>query len=116
MQARTTSTAVSLPFSRQRSRCQASTITLRLCYFVGFLANATSEDFFRIRVVGANGAAQTIFTRSGTASKVPGVWTLQSVNISQYAGQTVHIRLEASDTGSISLVEAGVDDLVVTRQ
>jgi|SRR6185436_19130474 glucose/arabinose dehydrogenase len=94
----------------------ASTITLRLRYFVGFLANATSEDFFRIRVVGANGSAQTIFTRSGTASKVPGVWTLQSVSISQYAGQTVRIRLEASDTGSISLVEAGVDDLVITRQ
>jgi len=41
---------------------------------------------------------------------------LQSVSISQYAGQTVRIRLEASDTGSISLVEAGVDDLVIMRQ
>lgn len=94
----------------------ASTITLNFRYFVGFLANATSEDFFRVRVVGGNGAVQTVFTRSGSASKVPGVWTAQSVNLSQYAGQTVRLRLEAGDLGAISLVEAGVDDLVITRQ
>jgi glucose/arabinose dehydrogenase len=91
-------------------------ITLRFRYFVGFLANATSQDFFRIRVAPANGVVQTIFTRSGTGSNVSGVWVVQSVNISQYAGQTVRLRVEAGDIGSGSIVEAGVDDLVITRQ
>lgn len=94
----------------------ASAITLRFRYYLAHLANATSEDFFRVRVVGTNGVAQTLFTRAATASKVPGVWTTQSVNLSAFAGQSVRIRFEAADLGAISLIEAGVDDVVVTRQ
>jgi hypothetical protein len=44
------------------------------------------------------------------------VWTSQSVNLSQFAGQTVRIRFEATDASSGSLIEAGVDDVAVTRQ
>ena len=52
----------------------------------------------------------------GTASKRPGAWTSQSVNLSSYAGQSVRIRFEALDKGANSLIEAGVDDVVITRQ
>lgn len=93
----------------------ASAITLRFRYFLAHLANATNEDFFRVSVIGTNGVAQTLFTRNATASKVAGVWTSQSVNLSSFAGQSVRIRFEAADLGAISLIEAGVDDVVVTR-
>jgi hypothetical protein len=94
----------------------SSTLTLRWRYYVGFLANATNEDFFRVRVVGNNGVIAALFTRRGNATKVPAVWTSQSVNLSAWAGQTVRIRFEAVDAGAISMVEAGVDNVEITRQ
>lgn len=62
------------------------------------------------------GVAQTVFTRADTASIVRGVWTAQSVDISAFAGQSVRIRVEAADAGSASLIEAGFDNVTVTRQ
>jgi glucose/arabinose dehydrogenase len=94
----------------------ASTITLTFRFYLAHLNNATSADFFRVRIVGANGVPQTVFQRTGTASNVGGVWTAQSVNLSSFAGQSIRIRLEAADAGSASLIEAGVDNVVVTRQ
>jgi aminopeptidase S len=94
----------------------ASTLTLRFGYYVGFLANAINEDFFRVRIVGNNGAIAALFTRRGNGTKVPAVWTSQSVNLSAWAGQTVRIRFEAVDAGAISMVEAGVDNVEITRQ
>ena len=46
------------------------TITLRFRYYLAHLNNATSADFFRVRVVGNNGVPQTVFTRAGTASNL----------------------------------------------
>jgi hypothetical protein len=94
----------------------SSTITLRFRYFVAYLANATNEDFFRVRVVRADGTTQAVFTRRGTSSNVPGVWISQGVNLTAYAGQNVRLRFEALDAGTGSLVEAGVDEVVITRQ
>jgi len=37
------------------------------------------------------------------------------VDISAFAGQTVRIVVEAADASGASLVEAAVDDVVVTR-
>jgi len=94
----------------------ASTLTLRFRYYVGYLANATNEDFFRVRIVGSSGAVSALFTRRGNGTKVPAVWTSQSVNLSAWAGQTVRIRFEAVDAGAISMVEAGVDNVELMRQ
>jgi len=94
----------------------ASTLTLRVRYYVGFLANATNEDFFRVRIIGNNGVIAALFTRRGNGTKVPAVWTSQGVNLSAWAGQTVRIRFEAVDAGAISMVEAGVDNVEITRQ
>ena len=92
-----------------------STLTLSFRYFAGFM-NATSADFFRVRIVRANGTVQTIFTRSGSSTNVAGAWTSQSVAISSHAGQNVRIRFQAGDVNTASLVEAGVDDVVISRQ
>ena len=94
----------------------ATTINLGFRYYLAHLNNATSADFFRVRVVGSSGQPQTVFTRAGSASNLAGAWTIQSVNLSAFAGQTVRLRFEAADAGSASLVEAGFDNVVVTRQ
>jgi hypothetical protein len=92
------------------------TINLRFRYYLAHLNNATSADYFRIRVVGNNGQPQTLFTRAGSATNLAGAWTTQTVNLSAFAGQIVRIRFEARDFGTDSLIEAGVDNVVITRQ
>ena len=69
-----------------------------------------------MRIVGGNGVAQTVFARGATSSNVAGVWSARSVNISAWAGQTVRIRVDAVDLATNSLIEAGIDNVVVTRQ
>jgi aminopeptidase S len=92
------------------------TVTLRFRSFFAHLNNATSADFFRVRVVGNNGQPVTVYTQSGTASNVAAAWATRSVNISSFAGQTVQLRVEAADAGSASLIEAGIDNITITRQ
>ena len=92
------------------------TITLTFRFYFAHLNNATSVDLFRVRVVGANGTPVTVWARGGTASNVAGVWTTRTANLSAYAGQTIRLRFEAADMGSASLIEAGVDNVVITRQ
>jgi aminopeptidase S len=69
-----------------------------------------------VRVVGNNGTPQTLFTRAGSASNLAGAWTTQNVSLSSFAGQTVQIRFEAADAGTASLIEAGFDNVLITRQ
>ena len=93
------------------------TVTLRFRYFLAHNNNATSADYFRVRVVGTSGAPQTVFTRPGRGrTVVGGAWTTQTVNISSFAGQTVRLRFEAADAALGSIIEAGFDNVTVTRQ
>ncbi len=92
------------------------TLTLSFRYYLAHLNNATSADYFRVRVVGANGTPQTVFLRPGSASNLGAAWTTQSINVSAFRGQTVRLRVEAADAGTASLVEAGVDDVLIRRQ
>ena len=61
-------------------------------------------------------AADGVHARGGTASNVAGAWTTRTVNLNAFAGQTVQLRFEAVDAGTASLIEAGFDNVVVTRQ
>ena len=49
------------------------------------------------------------------ATDVDGVWGTSTANISSFAGQTIRIRIEAADAATASLVEAGIDDVVITQ-
>jgi len=92
------------------------TLTLRFQFYLAYLNDATAEDYFRVRIVGNNGVPQTVSALGATASNVAGRWTARTVNISAYAGQTVQIRVDAIDGGSGSLIEAGFDNVAITRQ
>ncbi|GGM59815.1 M28 family metallopeptidase [Dactylosporangium sucinum] len=99
------SPAITLPSS--------GTLTLQFSWYLAHLNNATSADFLRVRVVGTT--TTTVFTQAGAASNRAGAWATASVNISAYSGQTVRILVEANDSGTASLVEAGVDDVRITQ-
>ncbi|MFI5491151.1 M28 family peptidase [Actinoplanes sp. NPDC051859] len=90
------------------------TVSLSFSWYLAHLNNATSADYFRVRVV-AGGTTTTVFNQAGAASNKAAAWAKATVNLSAYAGQTIRLQVEAADTGTASLIEAAVDDVVITR-
>jgi hypothetical protein len=90
------------------------TLTLSFQYYLAHGSNATSSDYFRVRVVGST--TTTPLNVPGAAVNRNGAWTAFSGNISGHAGQTVRIVIDAADASTASLVEAGVDDVKITQQ
>jgi hypothetical protein len=89
------------------------TLTLSLSWYLAHGSNSSSADFLRVRIVGST--TQTVLSRAGAATDVDGAWTVGSANISGFAGQSVRILIETADASTASLVEAGVDDVTITR-
>jgi carboxypeptidase T len=46
---------------------------------------------------------------------VNGAWSIANADLTAFAGQTVRLQIEASDAATASLVEAGVDDVKITK-
>lgn len=75
--------------------------------------NSGPDDYLRVKVV--DGASTTtVFEVLGAASERPGEWRAQTVDLSQFAGRTVHLLVEAADVGTASLWESAIDDLDVS--
>ncbi len=87
--------------------------SLRFSWFFAHLSNSSTADHLRVRVVGPDGSS-TVLNESGAASDRAGTWRTATHDLSAYAGQTVHIVVEAADAGTASLVEAGIDDVLIT--
>ncbi|MEV6521431.1 metallophosphoesterase [Longispora sp. NPDC051575] len=86
---------------------------LSFSYTYSFGDNTTSADYLRVKVVdGTTGS--TVLEKLGAGAKVAGVWQQATVNLSSYAGRTVHLLVETADASGGSLVEAAVDDVRVT--
>ena len=92
-----------------------TTFTLSFSYYLAHGTNSSTADFFRVSIV-VGSTATLVFQELGGTENDNAVWATGSVNISQFAGQTVRIRIEAADASGASLIEAGVDDLRITRQ
>jgi aminopeptidase S len=91
-----------------------TTFTLTFSYYLAHLNNSSTADFFRVSVV--DGASvTTVFQELGAATQDNAAWATATVNLSQFAGRTIQIRIEAADASGASLVEAGVDDVRITR-
>jgi subtilisin family serine protease len=90
------------------------TLTLSANWYLAHLNNASSADFFRVRVVGSTNTV--VFQQLGSAANRAGAWGTLSANLSAFAGQTVRIVVEAADASTASLIEAGVDDVRITQQ
>ena len=90
------------------------TLTLSFSYYLAHGTNSSTADFLRVFVVGTT--TSQVFQELGGTENDNGVWATGSANISSFAGQTVRIRIEAADASTASLVEAGIDDVVITQQ
>lgn len=88
--------------------------TLTFSYYMAHGTNSSAADFFRVRIL-VGSTATTVFEELGAANDDDAVWTTATVNLSQFAGQTIRILIEAADASGASLVEAGVDDVRITR-
>jgi aminopeptidase S len=90
-----------------------ASLELSFNYYFAHLNNATSADYLRVSVVA--GGTTTVFEQLGAGVNRAGVWTPASVDLSGFAGQTIQLQVEAADASTASLIEAGVDDVVITQ-
>src|SRR5262245_24637182 len=91
-----------------------TTFTMTFSYYLAHLNNSSTADFFRVSIV--DGASvTTVFQELGAATQDNAAWATATVNLSQFAGRTIRILIQAADASTGSLVEAGVDDVRITR-
>src|SRR5262249_19627596 len=89
-------------------------LTLSFPFYLAHRNNSPSAVFLRVRIVSGS-TTTTVFERLGAATDVDAVWTPASVSLNAFAGQTIRILIEAADAAGASLVEAGIDDVRITR-
>ncbi len=85
-------------------------LRLSLSYYLAHGSNSSSADFLRVRVNGT-----TVLNVAGAAVDRDAAWTSATINLDQFAGQTVTIAIDAADLGTASLLEAAIDDVRVSR-
>ena len=91
------------------------TLTLGFAYYFAHQRSSSSDDFFRVSIVGS-GATEQVFQELGAPATLAAAYKTQSIDLSGFAGQTVHILIQAADGSKGSLVEAAVDNVAVTQQ
>ncbi|WP_018791247.1 M14 family zinc carboxypeptidase [Salinispora arenicola] len=99
------SPAVSLPSS--------GTLTLSLAWYLAHYSNASSADYFRVSVVHSGGTT-ILLDQAGAATNRSASWSVASLDLTPYAGQSIQIQVEAADAAGGSLVEAAVDNVTIT--
>ena len=78
-------------------------------------AKSTSADRFRAIVEAQDGTQTVVFTTSGRAVDLDGVWRSASISMDPWVGQAIHLRFQAEDGGANNLVEVEFDDVRITR-
>ena len=78
-------------------------------------ASASAADHLRAIIEAEDGTQTVVWERVGSPGAYSGAWRTASVLMDPWVGQVVRIRFEAEDGGAASIVEAGVDDVRVTR-
>ena len=78
-------------------------------------AKSTSADRFRAIVEAQDGTQSVVFTTSGRAVDLDGVWRSASISMDPWVGQAIHLRFQAEDGGANNLVEVEFDDVRITR-
>jgi len=84
--------------------------------FADDLASVDGDELRAEVIDVGTGIATTVLRKHGglTAEWNAG-WHLASIDMTPFVGKTVRIRFSATDAGTESLVEAGFDDVRITR-
>jgi len=90
----------------------AQSVNLSLAQYFYHFSNSNADDFLTISIVGTS--TSVVLDERGAGTVRPAQWAPLNVDISSFAGQTIHILIEAADAGGGSLVEAGIDDVVIS--
>ena len=88
---------------------------LRFRWLFAHTATASTADHLRAIVEGPGGTQTVVWQRNGTTGSVAGTWGSAAISLDAWAGQEIRIRFEAADAGPDSTIEAGIDDVRVTR-
>lgn len=86
-------------------------ISISFFYYLAHLDNASDADYLRVSVVGETTAQ--ILTVQGAAQNNPANWSVFNGDLTEFAGQTIFLLVEAADAGEASLIEAAIDDVVI---
>jgi hypothetical protein len=84
---------------------------LEFDYTFAHNAKASAVDYLRVSI-----GSDVLFEQLGKSANRNAKWTHVSIDLDDYAGQTVRITVEAADNGADSLVEAALDDIRIYRQ
>jgi PKD repeat protein len=87
-------------------------LTLSFKYYLAHKNNSSTNDYLRVHVIGAT--STLVFEELGAAVDDDAVWASFSANLNSYAGQTISVLIEAADAVEGSLVEAAIDDVLIT--
>ncbi|HMA97341.1 MAG TPA: hypothetical protein VKP30_31865, partial [Polyangiaceae bacterium] len=88
--------------------------TLSFYYYFAHGTNSSSWDRFRVKVVGRT--TKIVLDERGAANNDNGAWDFATASLSEFAGQTVYLLIEATDSSADSLVEAAIDTVKITSQ
>ncbi len=97
---------ITLPVNRE--------LSLKFFYYFAHASNASADDYLRVSVLGNE--TVLVFEELGAGNDDDALWEEASVNISSFAGQQVRLLIEAADAGTASLVEAGIDDVLILSE
>jgi hypothetical protein len=87
-------------------------LVLSFYYYLAHGTNSSADDYLRGKVVGST--TVTVWEELGAAEDDDADWAVATASLDAFAGQTVYLVVEAADAGPASLVEAAIDDLVIT--
>ncbi|MEZ6120154.1 MAG: Calx-beta domain-containing protein [Pirellulaceae bacterium] len=87
-------------------------LQLSFNYYFAHQNNTTADDFLRVSVIGDRGTT-VILEERGAAVERLGAWTTASADVSGLGGSNIRILVEAADAGTGSIIEAGLDDVLI---
>ncbi len=108
-----TTTIRSRPIVLPASDTAFGALTFR--YYLAHGANSSADDALRVIVEAEDGTPTVVLEELGAANDDDAAWSSASRSLAAWAGQTIHLVVEATDGANDSLVEAAIDDIRIRR-